>query len=312
MIGSALKKLAAENGLQVAHGIAYGGLRGYTATISGDSSYTHVILLTRFSDPAAPAAMQEELNQRNLRREFSVMNVNFTASGIAIDFINALGVAKKVAAFFDYFFPILARYPSTRVNVCSECGEALAGGRWVLVDGVAMHVHDACAQRIQENVVQSKQEKKSGSYLTGTLGALLGALIGSILWAVVLGFGYVASVVGLVIGWLAGKGYDLLHGKQGKGKVAILIVAVIFGVALGTLLPDMYTVFGMIRDGELPIAVTDIPAFLIYLMRMDSEYLTGVLTNGGMGLLFAALGTYTILRQTGKDVSGTKLIDLGE
>ncbi len=311
MIGSAMKKLAQENGLQIAHGVAYGSLRGYTATISGDSLYTHLILLTRFSDPTAPAAMQGELNQRNLRREFCIINVNFTASGIAIDFSNAIGIAKKVAAFFDYFFPILGRYPSTRVNTCSECGAELVGGRWMLVDGVAMHVHDACAQRIQENVVQEKQEKKSGSYLTGTLGALLGALIGSILWAVVLGIGYVASVVGLVIGWLAGKGYDLLHGKQGKGKVLILIVAIIFGVALGTLLPDVFTVAGMIRNGELPIAMTDIPAFLIYLLRTQNEYLTGTLANAGMGLVFAALGTFAILRQTGKDVSGAKVIDLG-
>jgi hypothetical protein len=33
----------------------------------------------------------------------------------------------------------------------------------------------------------------------------------------------------LLIGWLANKGYDLCKGRQGKGKVAILVIAVIIG-----------------------------------------------------------------------------------
>ena len=36
-----------------------------------------------------------------------------------------------------------------------------------------------------------------------------------------------AAVGGLLIGFLALKGYDLFKGKQGKGKVAILIVIVL-------------------------------------------------------------------------------------
>jgi len=74
-------------------------------------------------------------------------------------------------------------------------------------------------------------------------------------WAVVLNLGYVASLVGLLIGFLALKGYDLLKGKQGKGKVAILIVAIVFGVLLGTFAEETFTVIGLINNGELNLEI---------------------------------------------------------
>ena len=39
MIGSGLKKLANENGMKVAHGVAYGSLRSYAATLSEGTLY---------------------------------------------------------------------------------------------------------------------------------------------------------------------------------------------------------------------------------------------------------------------------------
>ena len=140
---------------------------------------------------------------------------------------------------------------------------------------------------------------------------MLGAALGAIVWAIVLSFGYIASLVGLLIGFLAEKGYNLCKGKQGKGKIAILILAVVFGVVLGTLLAESYGLFDLINSGMVSgLEISDIPETILYLLVNDGEYLGIVLKNVAMGLFFAALGVFALLRQTGKDLSGYQFVDL--
>ena len=187
-------------------------------------------------------------------------------------------------------------------------------GRWAMVDGVAHHFHDACAGRVRQAVEEGNEQRSredTGNYITGLLGALAGSVLGAVAWAIVLSIGYIASIIGLLIGFLAEKGYDLARGKQGKGKVAILIFAVIFGVLLGNLGAEAFSVFSMIQGGELPgIAVGDIPLLLWLMLLEDAEYRGYLIKNVLMGLFFAALGVFALLRQAGKDVSGVKYIDL--
>ena len=142
------------------------------------------------------------------------------------------------------------------------------------------------------------------------MGALIGAALGAVVWAIVLNMGYVASIVGLLIGFLAEKGYTLLHGKKGKGKVAILIVAVVAGVVLGTFGSDVFTLVSMIGSGETYLTYGDIPQFLIMLLREDPEYTSAVVSNILMGLLFAGLGVFALLRRAGNEVADMKFIDL--
>jgi hypothetical protein len=309
MIGRTYKKFAEENGLQIAQGVAFGNFRGYSATLSEGSGYKQIVINTKFTDPARLQELQAALNQRNLSREFRVQNLQFHAQGIAIVFQDNPGTMKKIQAFVDWFMPLLPLYGATGVNCCAECGFEVTGGRWVLINGVAFHMHDACAQKamqsIAEDNTQQAQEAK-GSYLSGFIGALLGATVGAVLWALILLAGYVASIVGLVIGILAEKGYNLLKGKQGKAKVAILILAVLFGVIVGTLGADVFTLLGMISNGEIPLAPGDIPLYIISLFAGVEEYRSATLASIGQGILFAGLGVFALLRKTGKDVSGTQ------
>ena len=50
MIGSGLKKLARENGMSIASGVAYGDFRGYAATFSEGSGYKLLAVTTKFPD----------------------------------------------------------------------------------------------------------------------------------------------------------------------------------------------------------------------------------------------------------------------
>lgn len=313
MIGSGLKKLATENGMKVSNGVAYGALKGYVTTMNEGSGYKQLAISTRFADAAQKDALIAYTNERNLKKEFRILQLSIAPNGVVAVFHDIPGTMKKIRAFIEWFYPLLPQYSATDVNTCPECGCELTEGCWKLINGVAFHLHESCAGMV-ETKIDAKNEKRredgAGSYGLGIVGALLGAAIGAVLWAIVLYLGYFASIVGLVIGFLAEKGYNLLRGKQGRGKVVILIFAIIFGVVLGTFAADYITLAEMINTGEIYGSYGDIPAFIIYLFVADPEYMSVTLMNVVLGLVFAGIGVFSLLRRAGKEVSDEKVIDL--
>lgn len=315
MIGGNLKKLAEQHGMKIASGVAYGTMMGYAVTLNEGSGYKCMVVSTTFPDPVQKSQLESHLNQQNLTKEYRVQTLTFGETFIRIVFTDTVGTMKKVEAFIDFFFPLLGQYGATGAEICTACGQPLAGsGEWKLIEGTAHCLHGACAQNLRQAIADADTKRKAdnnGSYFWGVVGALLGAAVGAILWAVILELGFYAAIVGLVIGLLANWGYNLLHGKQGRGKVVILILAVIFGVVLGSFLADAYEAITLIKDETWAgLAYSDIPATLLYLLQTEAEYRTNVITRILMGLVFAGLGVFSLLRQTGKEVSGVKMINL--
>lgn len=315
MVGSALKKLANENGMQQAHGVAYGAYRGFALTVNEGSGWKSFTFSTRITDPAAEDTLKRKLNEVDLKRTYRIQSIEIGTRMISIVFLDNPGTMKKIQAFLDWFIPLLEESGASKATVCNECGcEIMGDHSWVLIDGVAHHLHTACKERVKQELAadeQQRQEEDTGSYLSGAVGAVLGALIGSLAWAVVLLMGYVASVVGLLIGFLSEKGYNLLKGKQGKGKIVILILAIILGVLVGNLAADVIDLVIMIGSGELyDFTYGDIPSLILFLLMEDPEYLRATLANCGLGLLFAALGVFGLLRKAKKEVTGIRVIDL--
>ncbi len=302
MIKSNLKKLAQSNGLTVAHGVAYGNLRGYAVTLSSVAQVSRLVIVTRFADPTGQVNLQSAVNGVNIRREYSVSSFLVDTQGVHVDFT---GKPEKIQQFLDFFMPLLPQCSAYGANACPECGYGITdGGKWKLVNGVAYPVHPACGEKIR--AAMANQLQPSGSYLTGTLGALIGTVLGSIVWALILSFGFFVSIAGLLIGFLAQKGYDLLHGRQGKLKVVILIVMVILGVLIGNLLGYFIVyakdMMGIYDVGEI--------FSTIFEDMENSAFQTEFLGNIAMGLLFAGLGVGSMLVQTGREVSEKKYIDL--
>lgn len=314
MIGSGLKKLAQENGMKVAAGVAYGSLGGFAATLSEGAGWKQIVFATRFPDAVKKTEFMEQIGLVDLKKQYRVQNLGAGPRSIQVIFHDNPGTMKKIREFLDFFLPLLTQYGATGATVCTECGTEITSGKWLLVNGVAYYFHDSCAEKTARDIEADNQQQKdeaTGSYLTGLLGALGGSVIGAVAWAIVLNLGYVASLVGLLIGWLAEKGYRLMKGKQGKAKVLILIVAIILGVVLGTVGGDVMTLAGMMNNGELPgFVFADIPWFLATMWAESPEYRQGMISNIGMGLLFAALGVYAILKKAGQEVAGTKVVEL--
>lgn len=309
MVGAALQKLARQNGMQIANGVAYGSFRGFAATFSEGAGYKRINISLTFPQPGQRESLVDAIRAVNCQKEYRVQQLNVGAKFISVIFHDNPGTMKRINAFIDWFFPLLEESGATGADICPECGGQITAGSWYLVNGIAHHMHENCAGRVEgqiEETEQQRREEDTGSYLQGVVGAFLGATLGAVVWALVLTMGYVASLVGLVIGWLAEKGYTLFHGKKGKGKLAILILVVIFGVVLGTLAADGIVLAQMMDSGELPgFTYGQIPGLIVTLFANDAEYMSATLGNMGMGLLFAALGVFVFLKKTNDEVSGS-------
>lgn len=314
MIGSGLKKLAAENGMKVDKGVAYGSLQGYAATMCEGSGWKRIAFAASFADPVQKTAFMDAVNAVDVQKTYRVRNLGIGPKSIQIVFNDTVGTIGKIKEFLGWFLPLLKQYQASAWNICPECGCEVSEGKWMLIEGVAYYMHESCAQKTVRDVAgenERRAQEDTGSYIKGAVGAFLGSALGAVVWALVLMFGYVASLVGLLIGWLSDKGYRLMHGKNGKGKVAILILSVIFGVVIGTIGADVITLLQMIDNGEMPgVVAGDIPALMQYLFLEDPEYRAITLKNIGMGLLFAALGVYWLVIRTGKEVSDAKIVEL--
>lgn len=314
MVASGLKKLAGEYGMKIASGVAYGNLGGFAATLSEGSGWKQVVFATRFSDPVKKTQFMDAVQQVNVQKQYRVQNLGVGPRSIQVVFLDNPGTMKKIREFLDWFLPLLVEYGATGIHTCTECGCDLTAGRWILVAGTAYYLHDSCADKVIREIEADNTQRKeeaTGSYFTGLIGALLGSAVGAVAWAIVLNLGYVASIVGLLIGWLAEKGYRLLKGRQGKAKVAILIAAIVLGVLLGTIGGDALSLAQMMGSGELPgFVLADIPWFLATMWAESPEYRSGMISNIGMGLLFAALGVWVILRKAGREVADTKVVEL--
>ena len=313
MIGSAMKKLAAEYGMPVSHGVACGSMKGYGATMDDGAGYKRIVFATLIPDAVKLTVLRQRFEGRDLMKEYRVRQLDFAPKFINIVFHDNPGTMKKIRAFLEEFFPALEESGATGADICVECGGQITQGTWKLIEGTAFHLHEQCAQRIARQVEEEKETQKlesRESYLSGLAGALIGAALGAAVWAAVLCMGYVASIVGFLIAFLAVKGYDLLRGKQGKGKLLILLVSVVLGVVLGTFGAYAYELGKMIASGEIyGFTYSDIPVMLL-IMITDSEFLAAAGKDILLGLLYAVLGAWGIMNKTGKEVKDFRMIDL--
>ncbi len=303
-----VKSFAEANGLAISKNIAYGNLRGYAATVSEGQGFVQIILSTSFPDANDQRAVEEALRQANLSKEYGVTSLNFFPKNIRMTLAYTLKKhITRVEAFLNFFLPLLDEHHATGVHICPECGGDITAGCWKLINGIAYHLHTECGSRVNRDITNADQAKKdsdTGNYVTGFIGAMLGAALGGIAWGLVLLIGYVASVVGLLIGFLAERGYTLLKGKRGIGKVIILILATIFGVVFGIFFSDAVTLLMKPNVGFGDLSE------LFTLLFHNDDYVRSTIGNIVLGLIFAGLGVFGLLRATGKEVSDTKVIDL--
>lgn len=300
MIGYALKKLAKEHQMNVDHGRAYGNFRGYAVTFYEGSGWKEINISCLILDEEQEQQLRDTMASLDLRKAYRVVQWSITENAIYIRFHDNPGTMKKVYAFIDWFFPLLDYYGATGADVCTQCGTQITNGNWYIIGDTAFHMHESCGNRLRrlENHKEAlDKEENQTSYLTGLIGAFIGAMIGAVVWGIVYYMGYVAAVVGIVIGILASKGYDIAQGRQTKKKNIILLIVTFIAVVVGTFGAYCYELMNLISSGNLPdYSMGDIP-WMIGVMLKDGEFLKTILSDIGLGMLFALLGLSFILRQ---------------
>ena len=325
MIGSGLKKFAKQHGMKVTRGVAYGSFYGYAVTFDEGAGWKRIVVSTRFPDPAKRDAFRTAMAQSNLTAQYRVRYLEIMENGLVVYFSDNPGTMKKIEAFCQWFFPQLEDCGATGTDICCECGAPIVeDGCWKLLNTTANHMHKSCSEKLQEQLDADElqlQREETGSYITGLAGALLGAILGAVVWGFVLHLGFMASIVGLLIGFLAEKGYTLFKGRRGKGKIYILAGVTIFGVLLGNIGYDAvvwameiakYAPYAaVILSGvETPVSYGDIPMIIGHLFANDAQYQSAMIRNCLVGIAFALLGIWGILRKTKRETSGIKVIDL--
>lgn len=300
MVGPGLKKYAEEKGLKVSNGVAYGVINGYMATFVDGENIKKVSFSCAVTDDAA-GRLRFALDEKEFKKQYRITNIEILRESVTVVFGDTIGTMKKISACMEVLPQKLKECGAIGDGFCTACGnniEITDAYNVVLINGIAHRIHANCASGVgqraeMENDVYKNEDKKLGR---GVLGALLGAVAGGVVWAIAYFFGWFFALIGVLIAFLAKKGYELLGGKVCKAKTVIVLLSTIFGAVFGQVLGDFASIAMNIVGSEYTII--DVPYLYFYILSEQPDILESTLLNLGMGLFFALLGGYGILRKT--------------
>ncbi|MGA2641745.1 MAG: hypothetical protein ABSG21_12690 [Spirochaetia bacterium] len=179
---------------------------------------------------------------------------------------------------------------------CFNCNEAIHAPA-ALVNGAAFGLCDACYNKLQAVRDAALRERKRApvSVVRGFLGALVGGLLGSAVWILIGSIGFYAGIAGLAIAWAAFTGYKLLKGPPNRASPfvigASIILSVLFAEAAGLVLQIMKEAAAQKYHISLIDGIRILPAVL-----QQGDATSSILLNLSIGLVFAGLGSWRLLR----------------
>ena len=185
---------------------------------------------------------------------------------------------------------------------CYFCG-APGAHRAALHSGTTLiEICEDCFQQLEEAVRQREAEGVTeGSYGTGLAGAALGGLIGIVPWVLVDRLGYVSALCGLFTAWVSSRLYRSFKGKAGPAMPwiigACVAVSVLLSISIGLF------VSSMVDYAYPPIEGLLLTLAIPFLADTAGEYWGAA----GLGLLFAGLGSWGVLRKLNFEGSGANL-----
>lgn len=174
-------------------------------------------------------------------------------------------------------------------NTCSNCRKE-SSPEFIKLNNTILNSCSNCIQKL-ETAIYLKNNRPN-NYIYGFIGALLGALIGSSLWIGVGVLGYVTSFGGFVIGFASVKGYEILGGKKTKVTAAIILISILTGVFFAEYVGVMIASFKLDPQWTIPLWISQTPYLFI-----EDNLLKDMLPSIGLGLVFAALGSWRLLKE---------------
>ena len=302
MVGSGLKKYAAELGLRESLGVAYGVHNGYMMTLQEGAGWKSIGFAVSFGDDASKVAVQAMLLDADYQKARRIGEYSVTDAAVYIKLVDSMGTMKILREVVDEMIAKFTEAGVRGVTHCQCCGGELAeDGVNVLINGVVYRMHPQCIDKVEhEQSENAEMLKSTGSVASGTVGAVIGGIIGAIPWAVASYFGWFVGWLGFLIGIAAKKGYELMKGKETKAKAVVIIITVVLAVIAAeyvSLLTGLCSYLA--TDAEFAgesYSVLQVAQLLNYTLLTSSEYLTSVLIDVALGLVFAGLGVFQTIK----------------
>lgn len=174
---------------------------------------------------------------------------------------------------------------------CLACGHPHDLKFFTLDKNFVFLCPDCAAKRKEEET----NLKNPVSFVLGFLGALAGALVGSIAWIVIGALGFIASIAGMAMGFASFYGYQFLKGPATSFRLvavaASVLISLVFAEYSGMVIQILKESDAQGWGLDLWTALAITPELL-----SNPEVISEMLPNFGLGLLFAALGTWGLFK----------------
>ena len=326
MAGASWKDIAQEKGLAFQNKAIFGWLNGYYITLRliFNVFRLHVYLPAPQDLTDQTGTEEQRLKADSIRadaarvledtlKEFKLARIRTINEGqsAGVEFRGNIKLTKRFGDFLEAATGKLAEHSIPTARVCCQCSKAMDHDEVpVLIREDVFPMHGHCADAT--TLTEAWDSKQKGSLLLGILGAALAAVVGAVPWAVVYCLGYMASIFGILIGFLVNKGYDLLHGRQGRVKIAVVLLFVLLSVAIGQLAGTSYQLSQLYDETKAELKVYEEMAYsktdAIYLfwtedLWADADTSHEILSNLGQGVFFALLGCFQMFRQLARDTA---------
>lgn len=195
----------------------------------------------------------------------------------------------------------LASIGVKNATYCPACGDLIDVKHHIHNGDTHVCVDTKCATEINARLEKVEEEYQAApnNYGKGALGALVGAVIGGVVWIVVGLFGFVSSLVAVLVSYLAGLGYDKMKGKANKVKLVIMSV-----ISMLVIVASMYFLYVIIMQSEMSANGIDGSPFemLHYLIETDAEVKSGFIGDIIMSIVYGGLGVFLYTIQMRKKV----------
>jgi hypothetical protein len=139
----------------------------------------------------------------------------------------------------------------------------------------------------QSNYQPAPENKKKGSHLLGTLGALLGVIVGAAALIVPIVFlGYIYFILVALLGVAVPFGYHLLGGKKsGMARFAIIVIIGVVGIVCALVAAEYFVVMEDYAGTFFEFPVDYFTAFL-----NEADFRSGVISDFGFPFVLAVAG----------------------
>ncbi len=153
-------------------------------------------------------------------------------------------------------------------------------------------------------------KQKKGSYLLGILGAFLGMLLAMVPFVIVYFLGYIIFWLSFLFVVLTAAGYDKLNGRQGWGKIPVVLLFSTLGLVLGIFSEDIWFLATEYVNDYYGLKYWEIPAVIWDILKEDAEYRRGRLVDLALSFGVMMIGMVSMIVHMVRGIKAAKNLEV--